>query len=560
MNINAAIIEQRLEGIINKNDSLKSLILAESNIDISTNKDKFKSFLFTYLCTKELLDLTEEEAIDCLVDGGNDFGTDAIHIGEEIDGELPVTIIQTKYSKSLEGNKNFPQNGIEKLIKAVTYIFNPTANLGSVNQRVETKIETIRSYIVDGVIPKVRIIACSNGIIWNDIAQSDIERAKLGNQVTWEYVNHDTLVAIQQRTKPVNTTLHLKGKALIEDMNYSRVCIGRIPAKEIAELMEQYGDRLLEKNIRRYLGLSGNRVNQEIHNTLKTDPENFYFFNNGLTLVCTDFTYNALQDSDYQVKVENLQIVNGGQTSMTLYKALQDLVIAQNLNTASILVRLYKLPKDQEDLALKITHATNSQNPVDLRDLRANDKKQIQLETSIQELGYTYRRKRNDVNRTSDITSGTVAEAVLAVMREKPHQAKFLIREHFGKLYPIIFDEELNGSQAILSVLIYRVAENRRKRPLKDDPDFVRYASCFISMQIGKKILNRNQLNSFSEINHKNFTHLKEFLEQHADNLFSEAQQDIQNALNKLYGSNHKISLQQLSATFRRGDLIQYLQ
>ena len=145
-------------------------------------------------------------------------------------------------------------------------------------------------------------------------------------------------------------------------------------------------------------------------------------------------------------------------------------------------------------------------------------------------------------------------------MREKPHQAKFLIREHFGKLYPIIFDEELNGSQAILSVLIYRVAENRRKRPLKDDPDFVRYASCFISMQIGKKILNRNQLNSFSEINHKNFTHLKEFLEQHADNLFSEAQQDIQNALNKLYGSNHKISLQQLSATFRRGDLIQYLQ
>ncbi|WP_171523993.1 AIPR family protein, partial [Acinetobacter nosocomialis] len=76
------------------------------------------------------------------------------------------------------------------------------------------------------------------------------------------------------------------------------------------------------------------------------------------------------------------------------------------------------------------------QNPVDLKDLRANDAKQQQLEQSIQDLGYTYRRKRMDTPaRPTDITTGAAAEAVLAVWRQAPHQAKFLTREHFGKLY-----------------------------------------------------------------------------------------------------------------------------
>src|SRR5690606_13411167 len=147
---------------------------------------------------------------------------------------------------------------------------------------------------------------------------------------------------------------------------------------------------------------------------------NFYFFNNGLTLVCDDFAYNALQASDFQIQVENLQIVNGGQTCMTILKTCEELAKeGKNLpSEASVLVRLYKLPKSNEDLVLQITHATNSQNPVDLRDLRANDEKQRRLEQSIGDLGFTYRRKRMDTAvKSSDITSGTAAEALLAVWR-----------------------------------------------------------------------------------------------------------------------------------------------
>ena len=72
---------------------------------------------------------------------------------------------------------------------------------------------------------------------------------------------------------------------------------------------------------------------------------------------------------------------------------------------------------------------------MDLKDLRANDPQQQRLEISIAELGYTYRRKRSQEAGKNDITSGTVAEAVLSVVKEKPQQAKFFTKEHFGKLY-----------------------------------------------------------------------------------------------------------------------------
>ncbi|MCC5900066.1 MAG: AIPR family protein [Phormidium sp. BM_Day4_Bin.17] len=125
--------------------------------------------------------------------------------------------------------------------------------------------------------------------------------------------NHERLVNILQASKPVKDSLQLSGKAIVEDMEFSRVLVGRIAVTEIATLIERHGERLLERNIRRYLGLQGNRVNESIKQTLNSfDNRNFYFYNNGITLTCDNFSYNALQDSDYQVRVENLQIINGG--------------------------------------------------------------------------------------------------------------------------------------------------------------------------------------------------------------------------------------------------------
>jgi hypothetical protein len=554
MNINASIIDQRLAGI---QDEIRRQ--AESDLGIK-DAGRLKSLAFLYLCVKTLLDLDAEEAFDCLTEGGGDFGVDAMHFSETIEGEFAVTLFQAKYKNKLEGDAAFPEDGVDKLIKAIRCLFDPASTLENINERLRFKVEEARAMIRDGFIPQVRAIACSNGLKWNRAADAAIERAGFGEQVAWDYANHDSLIGILQRIKPVNETLRLCGKAIVEDMNFSRVCIGRIPVAEIAALMQTHGDRLLERNIRRYLGLQGNRVNEGIRDTLLNNPANFYFFNNGLTLVCSDFSYNALQSSDYQVKVENLQIVNGGQTCMTIFKTLEKMQAEGKAppSEASVMARIYKLPKDNEDIVLQITQATNSQSPVDLKDLRSNDEKQRRLETSIHGLGFNYRRKRMDGPvKSTDITSGAVAEAILAVWRGAPHQAKFLTREHFGKLYEKIFADTLNGAQAIIAVLLYRIAENHRRRPVGADPSFVRYASCFIAMRMGSHLLDELRI-TLEQLDHQKFAQAKTLIEQNGESYFAAAVQDVDKALKQLHGGQ-AISLQQLSATFRRGDLIQHL-
>jgi hypothetical protein len=554
MNINISIIDQRLVSV---SKDIRQKASEELRI---TDEGRLKSLAFVYLCVKTILDLDGDDVFDCLTEGGGDFGVDAIHISEEYDGEFTVSLFQAKYKHNLEGNSNFPEEGIKSLINAINYLFNPAAKLEHINQRLLVKVEEARSLIRDGYIPQVRTIACNNGLKWNLSAQEAIDRAEFGDQVTWEYVNHERLVKILQASKPVKDTLQLSGKAIVEDMEFSRVLLGRISVTEIATLIERHGERLLERNIRRYLGLQGNRVNEGIRHTLTSDEKNnFYFYNNGVTLICDSFSYNALQDGDYKVRVENLQIINGGQTCMTIFKTLREPDLIHQNAQAFVLLRLYQLPRENEGLVQRITYATNSQNPVDLKDLRANDERQKILEKDIEQLGFNYRTKRsNTPTRSADITSGVAAEAVLSVWRRKPHQAKFFSREHFGKLYDTIFTDQLNGAQIVIAVQLYRIAENRRKRPESTDPDFVRYASCFIAMQMGQKLLADMKV-QMKDISHQNFQSAQMLIDQNGESYFNASLQDIKQALQDLYGEQ-EISLQQLSATFRRGDLISRLQ
>lgn len=555
MNLNASIVDQRLAGV---QDEIREWAASELNITVP---ERLKPLAFVYLCVKTMLDLDARDAFDCVTDGGGDFGVDAMQVTEEVDGEFAVTLFQAKYKTKLNADSHFEEGGIQAMVNAIRHIFNPSADLGTINERLRARVEEARAMVRDGFIPRVRAIACNNGLKWNDQAQKMIDLAGFGDQVTWEHVNHDVLIGILQRPKQVDETLRLVGRANIEDMNFSRVCIGRMPVAEVAALMSSHGDRLLERNVRRYLGLHGNRVNEGIRETLQSrNPSNFYFFNNGLTLVCTDFSYNALQSSDYQVRVENLQIVNGGQTCMTILKTAETLAAQSKTlpSDASVLVRLYKLPKDNEDIVLQITHATNSQNPVDLKDLKSNESVQLQLEASIQALGFNYRRKRVDGStRPTDITAGAAAEAILAVWREAPHQAKFLTREHFGKLYGTVFPNDVNGAQVVLAVLLYRIAENHRRRPTEIDPPLVRYASCFIAMRMGQRLL-KDLGRKLEEVSHLCFPRAQKLVEENAESYFRKSVDDVQIALKDLYGEKPVLPLQ-LSATFRRGDLIQKL-
>jgi hypothetical protein len=181
------------------------------------------------------------------------------------------------------------------------------------------------------------------------------------------------------------------------------------------------------------------------------------------------------------------------------------------------------------------------------------------LELDIAQLGYRYLRKRSSERPTQqDITSSEAAAAVLAVWRKAPHQAKSSTREHFGKLYNRIFTSNLNGTQIISATLLSRIADSRHRQPANNDPDFVRYASYFIAMQMGKYLLRDLKLQRVDDLNHQHFLRVQELIQNQGSEYFDRGVKDIEDAIHRLYSAS-ALSLQQLSATFRRGDLISQL-
>ena len=560
----AQIIDQRINGIVERQaDSFAA------ELGLGADEQRRRSAAFTFLVARTVLleltngDLTDDEVLDGIVDGSSDFGVDAFFFSDEPDnGAIPIVLIQGKYRRNLDGAAAFPENGIAGMIDAIGALFDPGRQV-TVNERLRHRIEEIRSFVADGAIPAVTAIAANNGTRWTSQAQQRIDNAArdFGNQVEWRHVGPGELLDLLQKQTPVNDRLQLAGLATVEEFQFRRVLIGRCPVGELARLADQYGNRLFERNIRRYLGLAGNRVNEALAATLR-EPEqrpNFYFYNNGVTLTCSQFRHNALQHGSWQVQMDDLQIVDGRQTARTVQRMTEE--IGSEIDSAEVLVRIYELPPDDDGaLVDAITFATNSQNPVDLRDLKANDPRQRTLAVSIRELGYAYRLKRSEQAVSSgEFTSATVAEAVLAVWRQRPHQARFRMREHFGVLYDTIFTHDLNGAQAVIAALVLRQAENRRRRPPPDAPDFLPYGSRFAAMLVGRYVLEDMGV-ALCRLDHRNFIEAKKLLERQAEHYLRRAEEEIGAALEPLFDNGRRPrTLQRLSATFRRADLVDML-
>lgn len=447
MNLSASIVDTQLQGIVERaGDRLKG------------DENRKRSAAFVALCVKAVLALDETEALERVTDGGGDAGIDAIDLGDIVEGEITVTVFQGKYKQRNDGNFAFPANEIGKLASSVAALFDPNLPPFEGDLRLKTRVEEVRSLVREGVYPTVRVILCSNGRTWDANGQRELDR--VSGQVTWEHLDVDRLVLLLQPQRAVDDMLRLSGRALDENLGV-RVLVGRMAVTEIAALFERHGDRLLDQNIRRFLGAK-NRVNRQIEDTLK-DPGrrvNFYAFNNGVTMVCRQFRFNALQAENQVVPVKDLRIVNGGQTCWTIHR-LVGAHPEQDWSTAQVLVRVYEVGEDDDALVQAITVATNSQSPVEVVDLHANDPIQIKLEQGLKDLGYTYLRKRGQrANGLPTITPEQAAAAVLAVWRGKPHLARFATRQHFGRLYDEIFDENLLPVQVVAAANLVGVMEH----------------------------------------------------------------------------------------------------
>ena len=549
MDIAKQIIDQRINKILEDNQEIFT--------DNDNERNRSKAFLL--LGVAAYLDIDLMEAVQFLTDGGNDGGFDAAYIVEAQDSQLNVVLFQSKYSRKLDKDSNFPANAVEKAVNTIKCVFDPSTHI-ELNVQSRKKVEEIRSFILDGAIPYVTFVMLNNGLAWNQEGQNHINNAFAGqSQVRFEHFSHIDIMRYINREQIINTQISLSGKAIQENFNYKRVLLGRVSVMEVYKLMEEFGDSLLEKNIRRYLGK--NVINDGITETLlDTDKrQNFFFFNNGAIMICKKFSFNALQEQNWMVKTDDLQIINGGQTCKTIHQTVKE---NPNLDFSQtyLLVRLYEV-EDTENPGIiqDIIYATNSQNPVDFRDLKSNDECQQILEIGAHDLGYAYKRKRDNTLNINVIPSTVAAEAVFAVWRECPHLAKYRRNEFFDKYYSLIFDN-LNAAQMVIAVLIFRYCDNNRKKESKLDgiKEHRLYSQYFLSYMIGKQILKKSGI-TLQKITHINFNEIKNYFEQNKKLMYSKAEQAMVNILKDYFNNESlsKIDGRTMAAAFRRFDIME---
>ena len=161
----------------------------------------------------------------------------------------------------------------------------------------------------------------------------------------------------------------------------------------VADLYELGGLRLFARNIRGFLG-EGTPVNRGMSETLRTEPDHFFYYNNGITILCDKAEKRSSKGRDV-LRVSNPQVINGQQTTRTLAAHSKDSA------HASVLVKVMQVPREagQNDdgfdaLLSRIVGGTNFQNAIRPSDLMSNDRRQIEIERSFRKLGYIYLRKR----------------------------------------------------------------------------------------------------------------------------------------------------------------------
>lgn len=166
--------------------------------------------------------------------------------------------------------------------------------------------------------------------------------------------------------------------------------IAIIPGKLLADIYIEHGSRVLEGNVRAFLGTSGSKsVNSGIRRTINTDPTKFFTYNNGIATTASDVETEIINGQMYIKRVVDLQIINGGQTTASLAEAV---LKKTNTELTGIYVPM-KLTviedRELEDesgirfydaMVQSIAKFANSQNKVTAADLFSNDPFHIQME------------------------------------------------------------------------------------------------------------------------------------------------------------------------------------
>lgn len=358
--------------------------------------------------------LTAAEAAQSVVDGGADNGLDGIAI---LPDESKIILVQAKWSESGKGGAEAAdmlkfRDGVNDLLSMRWHKFNDKVKardheLQAVLMKTDIKVDIVFAHMGTGALADavstimVDFVADQNDSVSDSLSFSYLGQAQI----------HRLLVE-EQQAGDIDLQVSLSDWGSIDGP--PRAVYGHVQGTDVAYWLTANGEQLLAKNVRVFLGDS--EVNKSVKETAVTTPEQFWYLNNGITVLCKSYEKVLAGGGDRRFgtfSVKGASVVNGAQTVGSL-ASLSVGADADKLDDVRVAVRFISLDEADEDFGNRVTRATNTQNRIGGRDFVGLDPEQDRLRNEFAVDGYVYAVRNGEADPESS-TGCSFDEAVVAL-------------------------------------------------------------------------------------------------------------------------------------------------
>lgn len=235
---------------------------------------------------------------------------------------------------------------------------------------------------------------------------------------------------------------------------------GTATVQEVVDWYKTHGDLLFSRNIRG--ALVGTDVNDAIIATAAQDPDRFWFFNNGITIIAETFEQAPyVNQKSGTFTFRQASVVNGAQTVSSLARAAAH--DPKLLESADVFVRFVTIEDPGGEFARLVTRRTNTQNRIGGREFVALDPEQerLRMEFAVSGLRYAYRSGESvaDPSKGCDLSDATVALACRSSIADTVLAKREISRlwEDTSKPpYRALFNPSVTGSDVWTAVEVMR--------------------------------------------------------------------------------------------------------
>ena len=294
-----------------------------------------------------------------------------------------------------------------------------------------------------------------------------------------------------RRVSEIAISTEIPAIKVLQNDSYSSYLFS-LSGYELSSYYDQYGKRLLESNVRTFLSLRGN-TNKGIYNTIHSEEERPFFFayNNGLTATASKIEFS----NSTITSISDLQIVNGGQTMSTIYKAWKD---GKNLDGVYVQIKLTVLHdlENKDVFVSRISRFANTQNKVSNSDFFSNSyyhrrmkelsgKIRVSVDGQITPEKWFYERVRGEYQNEQTF----LTQAQKNKFRKQYPQAKSVDKIAIAKAYLSVNEVPhlvSKGAQLCFAEFAKRVADLYDEERILDENDFKQIISqviLFISFE-----------------------------------------------------------------------------